>query len=169
MKRILAICVFVMSAWIIVCAAAAAPSKFDGNWVLNRDKSDGLTGALANAEIRLIVQQDDKKITSEQQVIIKGRAQPSQEFTYKLDGSETTADVVRPLAGTMNLKAKWIEPSKILELISTITGDDRGREVTITTRERWQLMNNGKALEVIRIRESPQGKRQFKYYYDREE
>src|SRR5262249_38715950 len=113
MKRIPAICVFTISAWLVVCAAAATPLKFEGSWKLNRDKSDGLTGALSDAEIHLVVQQDDKKITSEQKVIIKGRPQPSQEFTYKLDGSETTAEVVRPLAGTMSLKARWVEPAKI--------------------------------------------------------
>lgn len=169
MKRISASCIVASLALIAVCAANAAPSKFAGVWKLNRDKSDGLTGALANAEIRLIVTQDDKGITTEQKTIIRDREQPSQEFSYKLDGSETTAEVVRPLAGTMSLKARWIEAAKILELVSTITGDNNGREVTITTRERWQLAENGKALEIIRTREAPQGKQRSKLYFDRQE
>jgi len=169
MKRISASCVVAALALIVVCAANAAPSKFAGVWTLNRHKSEWLTGALENAEVRLIVTQDDKKITTEQKIIIRDREQPSQEFTYKLDGSETTADVVRPLAGTMILKANWIEATKILELVSTITGDNNGREVTITTRERWQLEDSGKALEIIRTRETPQGKQRFKLYFDRQE
>jgi len=169
MKRISATCLVASLALIVVCAVNAAPSKFAGVWRLNRDKSEGLSGALANAEIRLIVTQDDKQITTEQKVIIKGREQPSQEFIYKLDGSETTADVVRPLAGAMNLKAKWIEAAKILELASTISGDNNGREVTITTRDQWQLVENGKALQVFRTRESPQGKQRFKLYFDKQE
>jgi len=169
MKRISSSCLAASLALIVVCAVNAAPSKFEGVWRLNRDKSEGLSGALANAEIRLIVTQDDKRITTEQKVIIKGREQPSQEFTYNLDGSETTADVVRPLAGAMNLKAKWIEAAKILELASTITGDNDGREVTIATREQWQLVENGKALQVIRTRQSPQGKQRFKLYFDKQE
>jgi hypothetical protein len=154
---------------IAVCGVNAAPAKFAGVWVLNRDKSSGLTGALANAEVRLIVTQDDKQITTEQKIIIRSREQPSQEFIYKLDGSETTANVVRPLAGTMNLKAKWIEASKTLELTSTITGDSEGKEVTITTREQWQLAEGGKALKIARTRETPQGRQQFRLHFDRQE
>jgi len=169
MKKISAICVMTLVALIVVCAASAAPSKFAGAWVLNRSKSAGLTGALANAEIRLIVTQDDKQITAEQKVIIKGREQPSQEFIYKLDGGETTAEVVRPMAGTMKLKARWIEYSKTLELASIITGDNAGKETTITTREQWQLRENGKVLQVVRTRETPQGKKLFGLHFDKQE
>jgi len=169
MKRISASCVVAALALIVVCAANAAPSKFAGVWTLNRDKSEWLTGALENAEVRLIVTQDDKRITAEQKTIIRGREQPSQELIYNLDGSETTADVVRPLAGVMNLKARWVESAKTLELTSTITGDNNGKEVTIRTREQWQLMENGNALQIIRARESAQGKQRFKLYFDKQE
>ncbi len=169
MKRISASCAVTALALIVICAANAAPSKFAGVWKLNRDRSDGLTGALAAAEIRLIVTQDDKKITTEQKTVIRGREQASQEFSYKLDGSETTADVVRPLAGAMSLKARWNEPAKTLELTSTIAGDNNGKEVTITTREQWQLVENGSALQIIRTRESPQGKQRFRLLFDRQE
>jgi hypothetical protein len=154
---------------VAVCAAPVAPSKFAGIWTLNRSKSEGLTGAMANAEVRLIVTQDDKLITAEQKIIIRGREQPSQEFIYKLDGSETTASVVRPLAGTMNLKARWIESVKTLELTSTISGDTGGKEVTVTTREQWQLIEGGKALKITRTRESLHGRQQFKLHFDRQE
>jgi len=169
MKSFPASRVLILSTLIAICAAGAAPSKFAGVWVLNRSKSAGLTGALANAEIRLVVTQDDKQITTEQKIIIRGREQPSQEFIYKFDGSETTAEVVRPLAGTMNLKARWIEATKTLELTSKITGDVSGKEATITTREQWRLVESGKALKIIRTRETPQGKQQFKLHFDRQE
>ena len=169
MKRISAGCLAPALAVIVGFAATAAPSKFAGVWKLNRDKSEWLTGALANAEIRLIVTQDDKRITTEQKTIIRGREQPSQELAYNLDGSETTADVVRPLAGAMNLKARWIETAKTLELTSTITGDNNGKEATIKTHEQWQLMENGRALQIVRARETPQGKQRFKLYFDKQE
>ncbi len=169
MKKLLAVCVLAISVLIIARAASVAPPKFAGVWVLNRGKSAGLTGTLANAEIRLIVTQDDKQITTEQKVIIKGREQPSQEFLYKLDGSETTTDVVRPMAGTMKLKARWVEASKTLELTSTITGDDAGKEMTVTTTEQWRLVENGKVLQIVRTRETPQGKKLFGLHFDRQE
>ena len=69
----------------------------------------------------------------------------------------------------MNLKARWVETAKTLELTSTITGDNNGKEITIKTREQWQLMENGKVLQIIRARESTQSKQRFKLYFDRQE
>src|SRR5262249_22055313 len=115
MKRISASCVVASLALFTVCSATAAPSKFAGVWKLNRDRSEWRPGGLWDAKIRLIVTQDDRRITTKQKTVIRGREHPSQEFSYTLDGSKTTADVVRPLAGVMNLKARWIEPTKTLE------------------------------------------------------
>lgn len=142
--------------------------KFAGTWVLNRAKSEGLTGGLGDAEVRLIVTQDGKQIGAEQKTIIRGREQPSREMNYRLDGSETEAEVVRPLAGTMKLTAKWIESSKTLELNSTITGDSEGKQVTITTKEQWQLIGKGNALKIERTRHSPQGTQVFKLFFEKQ-
>lgn len=168
MKRPSAICVLILCALHVVGLAVTAPPKFAGVWVLNRAKSEGLTGGLADAEVRLHVSQDDQQISAEQKIVIRGREQPSQEFTYKLDGSETSAEVVRPLAGTMSLRAQWNEAAKTLELTSIITGEADDKPVTITTREQWQLLAGGQALRIIRTRETPQGKRQSKLYFDKQ-
>lgn len=140
--------------------------KFDGTWVLNREKSSGLTGALGNAEIRMVVTQDSKELTAEQKVVIRNREQPSQELVYKLDGSENEIEVVRPLAGTMKLKARWLDNSKVLELHSTITGENEGKPATITTLEQWQLI--GDTLRIIRTRKTPQETLTFKLVFQKQ-
>ncbi|MEO6725670.1 MAG: hypothetical protein ABIU20_02970 [Blastocatellia bacterium] len=142
--------------------------KFAGTWVLNRAKSEGLTGGLGDAEVRLIVAQDGKQLSAEQKTIIRGREQPSREMNYKLDGSETEAEVVRPLAGTMKLTARWIESRKTLELSSTITGESEGKQVNITTKEQWQLIGKGNALKIERTRHSPQGTQIFKLFFEKQ-
>lgn len=147
--------------------AKSAMPKFEGTWVLNREKSSGLTGALGNAEIRLVVTQDDKQLTAEQKIIIRDREQPSQELIYKLDGSENEVEVSRPLAGTMKLKAKWIESSKTLELQSSITGENEGQPATVTTQEQWQLVG-GDTLKITRNRKSPQGIQSFKLFFQKQ-
>ncbi|MFN0085691.1 MAG: hypothetical protein ACKVX9_09910 [Blastocatellia bacterium] len=144
-----------------------APPKYAGTWKLVREKSEGLTGGLAGAEILLIVSQDDRKIFVEQQVRIRGRQQPSQELIWNLDGSESTAEVSRPMAGTMTLKARWLENLKTLELYSSITGSDQGREVAVVTKETWELLNNGKSLRILRTRNSPERRQTFKLHFDR--
>ena len=67
----------------------------------------------------------------------------------------------------MRLKARWIEASRTLELYSKIKGDE-GKEATITTKEQWQLVDSGKALKIIRTRETPQGTQRFKLHFDRQ-
>ena len=140
--------------------------KFDGTWVLNREKSSGLTGAFDKAEIHLVVTQDSQKLTAEQKVIIREREQPSQDLVYKLDGGENQIEVVRPLAGTMKLKARWIESTKTLELLSTIIGENEGKPAMISTQEHWQL--TGDTLKIVRNRKSPQGIQTFKLVFQKQ-
>ena len=160
----------IFSALALICfqTTGAEPLKYDGIWLLNRDKSQGLTGGLAGAEITLVVSQDSKRIHVEQKIGIRGRLQPSQELIWNLDGSKTTAEVSRPMAGTMNLTARWIEAGKILELNSSIEGTDQGKEVAVSTRELWQLLNHGKSLKITRTRNSPQGRQSFTLFFDKQ-
>jgi len=168
MKRLVVNCVLISFALTVLCVAATAPVKFEGTWLLNRKKSEGLTGGLADADIILVVTQDDKKLTADQKTRIRGREQPSQPLTYNLDGSESTADVVRPLAGTMRLHAKVLDKGRTLELRSTITGDIENKEVTIITKEYWELLEGGKALKITRIRETPEKTQQFKLFFEKQ-
>ena len=172
MKRMkkAAIVVFLLLATISVWGQTkqvkSAMPKFEGTWVLVPEKSAGLTGALSKAQIHLVVTQNDKQLTADQKVIIREREQPSQELVYKLDGSENEIEVVRPLAGSMKLKAKWLDGSKVLELHSTITGENEGKPATITTLEQWQLI--GDTLRIIRTRKSPQGTLTFKLIFQKQ-
>lgn len=167
--KAMALCVFVLVAASAVYGQTKSKSaipKFDGTWALNREKSSGLTGALGNAEILMVVTQDAKQLTAEQKIIIRDREQPSQELVYKLDGSETEAEVSRPMAGTMKLKAKWLEQSKALELHSVISGENQGKPATISTLEQWQLI--GDTLRIIRTRKTPQGTTTFKLVFQKQ-
>ncbi len=150
-------------------APAAAPPSYAGTWKLVREKSDGLTGGLAGADVQLVVKQDAEKIYVEQIVTIRGRRQPSQELIWRLDGSESSADVSRPLAGSMTLKARWLEGLKTLELYSSISGDDQGKEVAVVTKESWELLQNGKALRISRTRNAPQGRHSSKLWFEKSE
>jgi len=89
-------------------------------------------------------------------------------LTYNLDGSETTAEVVRPLAGTMHLKARVLQEGRGLELRSTITGNDQGNKVTIITKEYWEIAGGGKALKITRVRTTPDTSVQFRLYFEKQ-
>ncbi len=128
-------------------------AEFEGNWQLNRERSEGLTGGLGNADLLLFVTRDKNELTIDQKTRIRGKMQPSEPLTFRLDGTETSAEVVRPIAGTMELEAKVLDKGRSLRLKSTISGDDRGQPVTLITSEIWELIDGGRALRILRTRE----------------
>jgi hypothetical protein len=53
----------------------------------------------------------------------------------------------------MELAARLIEKGRVLELKSTISGDNQGQPVTLLTRETWELIEQDAQLQVVRVRE----------------
>lgn len=84
-----------------------------------------------------------------------GRPLPS--ATYKLDGSETKVEIGGERGGTATLKAKWNDGGKVLELTTVRHLNFQGNDVTLTTKELWELSEDGKALKVKRTTETPRG------------
>ena len=166
MKKPAAIVLFFFFGWVAMVSAQVA--NFEGSWKLNRAKSEGLTGGLGNADLLLEVAQTPRELTVDQKTRIRGKVQPSQPLTYRLDGKESTAEVSRPLAGTMELEAKVLSKGKTLELKSTISGDDQGKPVTIITKEYWELVDGGKGLKIQRIRESSGKSQQWTLFFDKQ-
>jgi hypothetical protein len=154
MKRLLIFCslfcALVIGAW----AAGASPANFSGTWVLDKAKSEGLTGPMSSIDITMVVTQDAKQLTTELTYSGGPREIPPQKVTYNLDGSETTSESPR---GKATLKAKWSSDGSALDLSSVRVANMQGNEVTITTQDHWQLAEGGKVLKVHRKTESPRG------------
>lgn len=157
---------------LILASSEAVPQTwlagFEGQWQLNREKSEGLTGGMGSADLLLFVTLADNQLTVDQKTRIRGRVQPSEPLTYRLDGRETTAEVVRPLAGTMELEAKVFPKNREIRLKSTISGDDRGRPVTLITREFWELIDGGTRLRILRTREIGEKSSQMTLVFERQ-
>jgi hypothetical protein len=77
--------------------------------------------------------------------------------TYKLDGTETTADNPGGRGGTTTSKATWKDGGKTLELKRVSKFSFQGNDVTVTTTEDWTLSADGKTLTIKRTTESPRG------------
>ena len=141
-----------------IATASPAPANFAGTWVLDKSKSQGMQGPMANAEsITLIVTQDSKKLSTETKIMNGGQEMPRRSMTYDLDGNETTAEVGGRMPGKATLKAKWLADGKKLELSQKRIMNNQGNEVTVTSTETWELADNGKTLRVHRVSESPRG------------
>ena len=143
-----------------LAAAVAPPPDYAGTWVLDKAKSQGLQGRMAEADVTWVVTQDEKQLSLDTKVSMGGQEGPGQTAVYKLDGSETTGEVTGRMPGKATRKAKWLDGGKMLELHEVRNANFQGSDVTITTTEHWELAEGGKVLKVHRKAETPQGARE---------
>ena len=151
-------CVLMVGFW----SVSAAPANFSGTWSLDKTKSEGLQGRMANVDQTWAVTQDAKTFTVEKSFSGGEQPIPSQKSTYNLDGSETSMEMTGRMPGKAALKAKWQGDGKILELSSVLKTNVQGNDVTITSTEHWELADGGKTLKVHRTSESPRGTQESK-------
>ena len=142
---------------LVVGSVSAAGTNFSGTWVLDKAKSEGLQGRMANVDQTWAVTQDAKTLSVEKSFSGGEQPMPSQKSTYNLDGSETSMEMTGRMPGKAALKAKWQDDGKILELNSVLKANVQGNDVTITGTEHWELTDGGKTLKVHRVSESPRG------------
>ena len=151
-------CVLMVGFW----SVSAAPANFAGTWSLDKSKSEGLQGRMANVDQTWAVTQDAKTFTVETSFSGGEQPIPSQKRNYNLDGSETSMEMTGRMPGKAALKAKWQGDGKILELSSVLKTNVQGNDVTITSTEHWELADGGKTLKVHRTSESPRGTQESK-------
>jgi hypothetical protein len=167
-----------------VLAAPAAPANFAGTWALDKSKSADLPPQWSNLEsLTLTVTQDAQQFTVASEMkrspdananagggggMGGGRGRGMGGFppsaTYKLDGTETTAEA---MGGTSTMKAEWKDGSKTLELKRVSKFNFQGNDVTATTTEDWSLSADGKTLTIKRSSESPRGSQNSMLVFDK--
>ena len=138
-------------------ARAQGKPDFSGTWTLDTAKSDpapqGRGGGGGAASVTI------KQTGAELAVTSEGRQGP-QTMTYKLDGSESTNQVMgRGGAQTVKSTAKWDGSSLVIET----TRDFQG--TAITTKEVRRLDNGGKEMVVESTTQTPQGEQKRKVVY----
>lgn len=155
----------------VLAVSAAAPANFAGTWALDKSKSEGLSQQAAAIEsLTLTAAQDAQQFTVDSKTTMgsqpdaaagggrgRGMGLFPQNASYKLDGTETTADNPGGRGGTTTFKATWKDGGKTLELKRVGKFSFQGNDVTVTTTEDWTLSANGKTLTIKRTSESPRG------------
>jgi hypothetical protein len=148
-----------MVAAIVIPFTARAQGKpdFSGTWTLDTAKSDpapqGRGGGGGAASVTIKQTGTELAITSE------GRQGP-QTMTYKLDGSESTNQVMgRGGAQTVKSTAKWDGSSLVIETTRDFNG------TSITTKEVRRLDNGGKEMHVETTAQTPNGEQKRKVVY----
>lgn len=88
----------------------------------------------------------------------------NQPIVYTLDGKETTTQIGSgDRTGTAKMQSAW-DGGK-LKLTSVRTFNTPNGEMTVTTKETWELVDGGKALKVSRETESARGNQSSEFYY----
>lgn len=162
MRRLKAVCAVFSILILSHMAVAAPPANFAGTWELDKAKSEGLQGRMADLNQTWTVVQDGKTLAVEVKYSGGAQERPPQKFNYNLDGSETTVEIGGQSPGKATMKAKWMGDGKVLEINTVRVGNFQGNEVTITIVEHWELADDGKTLKIHRKSESPQGTRESK-------
>jgi hypothetical protein len=171
-------------------AAPAAQTNFAGTWALDKSKSADLPPQWSSLEsLTLTVTQDAQQLTVASDMKMSadanaggggggmgggmggGRGRGMGGFppssTYKLDGTETTAEATGGRGGTSTLKAEWKDGGKTLELKRVTKFNFQGNDVTATTTEDWSLSADGKTLTIKRTSESPRGTQNSTLVFDK--
>jgi hypothetical protein len=156
MRRVL---LAAMVAAVVIPFTARAQGKpdFSGTWTLDTAKSDpapqGRGGGGGAASVTI------KQTGAELAVTSEGRQGP-QTMTYKLDGSESTNQVMgRGGAQAVKSTAKWDGASLVIETTRDFNG------MTITSKEVRRLDNGGKEMHVETTTQTPQGEQKRKVVY----
>jgi hypothetical protein len=157
MKRVL---LLALIGAVVLPFAARAQGKpdFSGTWALDTAKSDpapqGRGGGGGGAASLTI-----KQTPMELAVTSEGRQGP-QTLTYKLDGSESTNQMMgRGGATAVKSTAKWDGASLVIETTRDIQG------MSITTKEVRKLENGGKEMHVETTSQTPNGEVKRKTVY----
>jgi hypothetical protein len=164
---------------------AQTKTNFAGNWELDVKKSKLPEMSRVEA-ISMKVTQTDKDLKVESTT--KRAARPesdagsgagnrrgnwggglggdgTQTFNYSLEGKETATEAVAGIpAASAVLKANLEKDGK-LNLTSTRKFNSQMGEVTVTTKETWELMDGGKTLKISRETQSPRGAQSSEMYF----
>jgi hypothetical protein len=139
-------------------ARAQGKADFSGTWTLDTAKSDPPPqgrGGGGGGGGSITIRQTGSELT----ITSEGRQGP-QTLTYKLDGSESTNQVMgRGGATTVKSTAKWDGSSLVIETTRDFNG------MSITTKDVRRLDNGGKEMQVEATTQTPNGEQKRKTVY----
>ncbi len=156
----------IFSLFVLAMSASAETANYSGTWTLDVSKSK-LGERNMIAEQTLTVVQTDKDIT----VTPKTKRNPPPDgmgggrggfgggdnaTTYSLDGKETKTEVEGRM-GKMPVTLSAKTDGGKLHLSSSSTFSGPNGEMTITTKETWELSSDGKTLTINTERTTPRG------------
>jgi hypothetical protein len=165
-KTLFLLVLFALSLTSVLAQTKAA--NYAGEWSLDMKKSE-LPRMMQNVEsMTMTVTQDEKTLKTTTSTKGGAREMPAQSISYSLEGKETVAEVGGMMGGTATLKAKIEKDGKLI-LNSVRKANFQGNEVTITIKDRWELIDEGKTLKISRTTDTPRGSMSSTLYFTKQE
>ena len=148
--------------------------NYSGTWKINHGLSQSPSPVFDKTEVSLVVTQDEKQLVVEQKLRLNGHDQPSQPLEYPLDATSREMPVSRPVAGKAKLTMRWIAKEGRMELRSVIEMpllNEKGEKTDnarLVTHEYRELLEQGKLLKVVRIKEWPESTETSRLIFERQ-
>ncbi|MEO7214728.1 glycosyl hydrolase [Mucilaginibacter sp.] len=138
------------------------PADFNGEWVLNEDKSNLNAGGTANLSERLTIAQSGDELHLRRLYTDEWSEPQVRVEKLKLDGRDIKAEGVERIT-----TAKLSGQSDTLSITFKLKMNFGGQSFLIKTSEIWNLQNKNKELHVIQTTSSPRGETRVTLVYDR--
>ena len=141
-----------------------ARPDFSGTWLRDNAKSSGLQGAVATAELTMVIAHRDPELKVSRLLKLSDQ-QVSQELVYYTDrrGETNPATLGK---GDLKSKTKW-DKNKIETRASWSTQSFGGEVNNFDSTEKWELGPEGKTLTYTIDITSPRGVRTIKQVFNR--
>lgn len=154
-----------LSALLMVSALASEKVNFNGQWVMDKARSEGLPPEM-NQNMK--VEQDGDKISIETDLFQGDNVQTVPD-SYTLDGKEVEIPVRLTSGEETKAKrlAKWNESGNGFEVRDVAVFDTSEGKVTITTVRKWAMATDGKSLVIELSRIGPNGSNTSKRTFTR--
>ena len=147
---------------LVLTASLTFAADFSGEWTLNKDKSEMGEGRGRFLSTKLVVTQDDSKITIARTG--QGRdGEVTREESLTLDGKENEVEGFG--GSTRTVTAQWADENKTLTISSFMKMERNGEEFEITSKEVWKF--DDKNLVIDSVINSPRGERKSTLLYEK--
>lgn len=169
----------ILSLFLLAVSASAQTTDFAGTWTLDIAKSrisDREKSVIEFQSITAVQTDTDISVTTTTKRVPPpgapkaadgapgGGAAPatgpfSATSAFTFDGKEVTASAPGPNGKSMPVKtsSKWDGSKLVLTTSRTLPSRDGGGEVTMVTKETWELAADGKTLIIRRDQTTPEG------------
>jgi hypothetical protein len=143
--RILTASLFVLL-FAVGVGVAAPKADFNGKWLMDRNKSEGLPPGMDQV---MIIKQNGDQINLDTRILPDEQLGFTQSDVYVLSGQETTFAPRRGgVEGKGKRTAKWTDEGMGIEVVEEVSFDMPQGKIEIQSTRKWLMSADGKSITI---------------------